>query len=220
MGRRQRERKERKISFKIAEKEQIKRRIDKRRKTIAWECLRITTRAIGICLIALLMVLPSAQEYKPKASHANEFGVIETDKGVIKFKLYSEDAPQTVDNFVLLAQRGYYDSLTFHRVEPGFVIQGGDPNGDGTGGESAWGGTFEDELNPETASYKTGYSQGTVAMANSGPNTNGSQFFICLADQPDLPKQYTIFGQVTEGIDVIGKIAKGDIMNKVYIEDK
>jgi cyclophilin family peptidyl-prolyl cis-trans isomerase len=106
--------------------------------------------------------------------------------------------------------RGYYNNLTFHRVEPGFVIQGGDPNGDGTGGTSIYGPTFEDELNPNTPSYQEGYKEGVVAMANRGPNTNGSQFFIMLADNTTLPHSYTIFGKVATGMDVVKKIQIGD----------
>lgn len=143
--------------------------------------------------------------------------VIKTEKGNIEIKLYPEDAPKTVMNFATLAKQGYYDNLTFHRVEPGFVIQGGDPNGNGTGGKSIYGPAFEDELNPNTQSYKEGYVEGVVAMANSGPNTNGSQFFIMLADN-QLPHNYTIFGKVTAGIDVVKKIAPGDKMLKIEVE--
>lgn len=142
---------------------------------------------------------------------------IETDKGKIELVLYPQDAPKTVTNFATLAKNGYYDNLTFHRVEPGFVIQGGDPNGNGTGGSSIYGQKFEDELNPDTASYKEGYKQGVLAMANSGPNTNGSQFFIMLEDNP-LPNQYTIFGKVTAGLDVVRQIAIGDVIKTITIE--
>jgi len=147
---------------------------------------------------------------------ANE-AVITTDKGQITFQFERKDAPKTSENFIRLASRGYYTNVTFHRVEEGFVIQGGDPKGDGTGGESAWGGTFQDEINPDSPLYQRGYVEGTVAMANAGPNTNGSQFFITLADQPSLPKSYTIFGHVTAGIDVVKKIARGDKMVKVEV---
>lgn len=136
--------------------------------------------------------------------------VISTAKGVIEFKLYADKAPMTVSNFVYLANQGYYDGLTFHRVVPGFVIQGGDPVGNGTGGP---GYKFPDEK------VAGDYLNGTVAMANSGPDTNGSQFFICLGDQPGLPKSYNLFGQVTKGLDVIGKIGVGDKMTSVKIEN-
>jgi cyclophilin family peptidyl-prolyl cis-trans isomerase len=128
---------------------------------------------------------------------------IETNYGNITFQTYDSDAPNTVKNFVTLSNKGFYDGLTFHRVIKGFMIQGGDPNGNGTGGP---GYSFADELNPDTASYKAGYKKGVVAMANSGPNTNGSQFFIMTADYP-LPNNYTIFGKVVSGQEVVDKIA-------------
>jgi cyclophilin family peptidyl-prolyl cis-trans isomerase len=143
---------------------------------------------------------------------------IDTDKGKIVIALYPGDAPKTVQNFATLAKRGYYNNLTFHRVEPGFVIQGGDPNGDGSGGTSIYGPTFADELNPNTQSYKDGYKTGVVAMANRGPDTNGSQFFILLADHPELPKAYTIFGKVTTGLDVMQKIQVGDHIKSITIQ--
>jgi len=142
---------------------------------------------------------------------------ITTAKGVIEIELYPADAPKTVTNFATLSKRGYYNNLTFHRVEPGFVIQGGDPNGNGTGGTSIYGAKFEDELNPNTPSYKAGYAEGVVAMANAGPNTNGSQFFIMLANNP-LPHAYTIFGKVTKGMDVVKSIVVGDKMLTVTVE--
>lgn len=128
---------------------------------------------------------------------------LETNYGNITIEFYRNDAPKTVENFATLASKGFYNGLTFHRVIKGFMIQGGDPNGNGTGGP---GYKFADELNPQTASYKAGYKAGVVAMANSGPNTNGSQFFIMHADYP-LPNAYTIFGKVVAGQDVVDKIA-------------
>ena len=140
---------------------------------------------------------------------ANRTAVIETTKGTIKVELLEEDSPKTTENFITLAQRGYYDGIIFHRVIKGFMIQGGDPTGTGRGGESAWGGRFNDEINPSSAVYKTGYKAGTLAMANAGPNTNGSQFFIMHSDYP-LPPSYTIFGRVTEGQDVVNSIATSE----------
>lgn len=148
-------------------------------------------------------VLPADQINNKKA-------VISTNKGDIIFTLYADKAPKTVSNFVYLAEKGYYDGLTFHRVEPGFVIQGGDPNGNGTGGP---GYQFPDEP------VQDNYLAGTVAMANSGPNTNGSQFFICLDNQSSLPKQYNLFGQVTSKMDVVKQIQVGDKINKITIND-
>ncbi len=133
---------------------------------------------------------------------------IQTGKGNIVIQFFG-DAPHAVSNFIYLADKKFYDGLKFHRREEGFVIQGGDPNGNGTGGP---GYSFPDEK--VTRDYK----KGIVAMANSGPNTNGSQFFIMLADTPQLPKQYTIFGQVVEGQDVVDQIAVGDVMQKVTIQ--
>jgi cyclophilin family peptidyl-prolyl cis-trans isomerase len=126
--------------------------------------------------------------------------------GTIRFELLETDAPKTTENFRLLAERGYYDGIIFHRVIKGFMIQGGDPTGTGRGGESAWGGRFNDEINSSSPVYQRGYKAGTVAMANAGPNTNGSQFFIMHSDYR-LPPSYTIFGQVTDGQDVVDAIA-------------
>lgn len=132
-----------------------------------------------------------------------------TDKGDIVFELFADTAPMAVSNFVYLTGEGYYDGVSFHRREEGFVIQGGDPNGNGTGGP---GYAFEDELDDDY-----GYERGIVAMANRGPDTNGSQFFIMLGDTP-LPKAYTVFGRVLEGMDVVDEIVVGDVMSKVSIE--
>lgn len=137
----------------------------------------------------------------------NKKAVIETNKGIISFEIYPEST-KSASNFIFLAKDGFYDGLTFHRVVPGFVIQGGDPYGNGSGGP---GYQFEDE--PVLKKY----NKGIVAMANSGPNTNGSQFFIMLADNPDLPPKYNIFGKVIDGQDVVDKIQVGDIMKKVSI---
>jgi cyclophilin family peptidyl-prolyl cis-trans isomerase len=159
---------------------------------------------------------------------ANRIAVIETNKGTIRFELLEEDAPKTTENFRLLAEKGYYDGVIFHRVIKNFMIQGGDPLGMGYGGESAWGGKFNDEINRTSQLYAGGYEKGTVAMANSGPNTNGSQFFIMHTDYP-LPPSYTKFGRVIEGQDVVDAIAEVQtnqsdkplqpvVMNKVTIE--
>lgn len=126
--------------------------------------------------------------------------VIKTSKGDITVDLYESDAPMTVNNFVFLAQQGYYANVPFHRIISGFMIQTGDPTGTGAGGP---GYRFQDEL-PTNLDYK----RGTLAMANAGPNTNGSQFFICHADLTGrLPKNYSIFGVVTDGLDVVDAIA-------------
>lgn len=139
----------------------------------------------------------------------NKVAAIKTQKGEIDFQIYPE-ATKAASSFIFLSGQHFFDGLTFHRVEPGFVIQGGDPLGNGTGGP---GYQFEDELNDGGKTYM----KGTVAMANAGPNTNGSQFFIMLDDHPELPHNYTIFGRVTKGMDVVEKIAKGDVMTSVSI---
>ena len=137
--------------------------------------------------------------------------LIETTKGNIELELFESDAPKTVANFTGLAEQGYYNGIIFHRISKGFVIQRGDSTGTGRGGKSIYGKEFEDELNPSAPSYKEGYKRGTVAMANRGPNTNTSQFFIMLKDAP-MPKNYTIFGRVTKGMDVVDSIAAVDII--------
>jgi cyclophilin family peptidyl-prolyl cis-trans isomerase len=133
-------------------------------------------------------------------------GVIETDKGAIEIEFFAKDAPKAVENFRLLAEHGYYDGVTFHRIVRGFMVQGGDPTGDGTGGQSAWGPPFADEIDPGSALYQGGYRRGLVAMANAGPDTNGSQFFILHRDYP-LPPRYVIFAHVTGGMDVVDALA-------------
>ena len=165
---------------------------------------------------------------KKEKSVEKEIVVIETNMGKIEIEMYRADAPKTVENFVQLAKKGYYDGIIFHRVISGFVIQGGDPTGTGSGGESIYGKKFEDEINKGAEVYKTGYKRGVVAMANAGPNTNGSQFFICHKDV-NLPPSYTIFGKVVDGMDTVDKIAStktasGDrpvekmVMQKVYLK--
>ena len=135
--------------------------------------------------------------------------VLQTTKGDITVELDADLAPKTVTNFVQLAASGYYDGVIFHRVIPGFMIQGGDPSGNGTGGKSIFGDTFQDEINAKDPVYANGYKAGAIAMANRGPNTNGSQFFIMDKDYP-LPPSYTIFGHVTKGLDIVHTIANVD----------
>lgn len=136
---------------------------------------------------------------------------IKTKFGDIEIELYTKEAPKTAANFVGLSLAGYYNGVIFHRIAKGYVLQGGDPTGSGAGGSSIYGSTFEDELNPNTLSYKEGYVRGVVAMANRGPNTNSSQFFILLGNAPQLPKNYTIFGKVIKGMNVVDKIASQKI---------
>ena len=171
--------------------------------------------------------------------------VMHTNMGDIKIKLFPEKAPKTVENFVTHSKNGYYNGLKFHRVINDFMIQGGDPRGNGTGGESIWGGSFKDEFDPELHNLR-----GALSMANSGPNTNGSQFFIVQAREvpanmleqmhdledngfpaditaayaelggtPWLDFRHTVFGQVTDGMDVVDAIAAVETNNDVPCED-
>lgn len=164
----------------------------------------------------------------PTREPAGNTAVIETDAGTIKVELYPNEAPKTVENFKLLAQKGAYNGTIFHRVVSGFMIQGGDPNGNGTGGQTATGQPLPNEINRTSPLYQGGYQRGVIAMANRGrPETGTSQFFIMHQNYP-LPPNYTIFGKVTQGMEVIDKIASAPVsgerpvapvkMNKVYIE--
>ncbi|MDX8405103.1 MAG: peptidylprolyl isomerase [Mariprofundus sp.] len=152
-----------------------------------------------------------------KAPKAGDKGIpvgnhirIQTKNGSVVIELYPDTAPNTVANFKSLAGKGYYDGLVFHRVMPGFMAQGGDPDGTGMGGP---GYKVKAEFNARK------HVRGTLAMARSGdPDSAGSQFYICFAPQPHLDGQYTIFGQVTEGMDVVDQIHQGDVMEKVSVE--
>jgi cyclophilin family peptidyl-prolyl cis-trans isomerase len=135
---------------------------------------------------------------------------IETNRGIIVLKLYASQAPRTVNNFVCLADDGYYDGVPFHRVLKDFMVQTGDPTGTGRGGP---GYTFKDEFDPKLKHDRPG----VLSMANSGPNTNGSQFFITHVPTPWLDGKHSVFGQVTEGQDVINLIEQGDVMLSVRI---
>jgi len=157
-----------------------------------------------LAAIVYVAFLRTPEENNSIKNNMNHIITIKTNMGEIRFMTYDTDAPRAVNNFIILAQKGFYDGVIFHRVIDGFMIQGGDPTGTGRGGP---GYTFEDELNPEAESYKEGYKKGVVAMANAGLDTNGSQFFIMVADYP-LPHNYTIFGKVISGQDVADAIAK------------
>jgi peptidyl-prolyl cis-trans isomerase B (cyclophilin B) len=138
---------------------------------------------------------------------------METERGDIVLELYPQHAPKTVNNFVFLAGEGFYDGLTFHRAIANFMIQGGDPTGRGTGGP---GYRFADEVANNPLKHETG----VISMANAGPNTNGSQFFITHAPQPHLDGRHTVFGKVVEGQEVVNAIRQGDAMVRVAIEAK
>ncbi|GAC1354512.1 MAG: peptidylprolyl isomerase [Vulcanimicrobiaceae bacterium] len=156
---------------------------------------------------------PTGDELTTLAAEARESQVrIKTKKGEIVFTFFADDAPQHSAAFLKLARAGFYDGTTFHRVEPGFVIQGGDPDGNGTGGPGY-------QLDAEFNNNK--HLRGTVAMArSSNPNSAGSQFYICLGDASFLDKQYTVFGQTQQGLDVVDQIRVGDVMESVTIEPK
>ena len=145
----------------------------------------------------------------PKKSYT---ATMETSKGTIEVKLHPEYAPKTVNNFVFLAREGFYDGVSFHRVISNFMVQGGDPTGTGRGGP---GYRFEDEFAGNPLKHETA----VLSMANAGPNTNGSQFFITHAPQPHLDGKHTVFGKVTSGKDVVDTIQQGDVMTRVTISE-
>lgn len=189
--------------------------------------------AILAVLIASLLVTgcggtSSTPEQPKPAAQGNV--VIETDAGTIKVELLDNEAPKTAENFRLLVGRGFYDGVIFHRVISGFMVQGGDPTGTGAGGQTATGGMLPNEVNLNSPLYQGGYKRGAVAMANKGrPETGSSQFFI-MHQNYALQPNYTIFGRVTEGIEVVDKIAAAPKspgsdrpvtpvkMNRVYIQ--
>lgn len=149
-------------------------------------------------------------EVKPQVAPESQQVLLKTSMGDITIKLYAADAPKTVANFLKLSSEGFYNGVRFHRVIKGFMIQGGDPLSKDDTMQARWGTggpgyKFADEINAGSALYQKGYKKGVVAMANSGPNTNGSQFFIMHADYA-LPPLYAIFGEVTSGLDVVEKI--------------
>jgi peptidyl-prolyl cis-trans isomerase B (cyclophilin B) len=156
---------------------------------------------------------PTPEEVTTMTERARASQVrITTEKGDIVFTFFPDEAPVHTAAFMKLAEGGFYDGLTFHRVEPGFVIQGGDPDGDGTGGP---GYRLTAEFNDRP------HVRGTVAMArSSNPDSAGSQFYICLADARFLDKNYTVFGQMTEGFETLDAIRRGDTMNTVALENK
>ena len=135
---------------------------------------------------------------------------IETGKGNLVLELFASDVPVTVNNFVFLSREGFYDSTTFHRIIPDFMAQGGDPTGTGTGGP---GYKFADEFTKHT------HVTGTLSMANAGPNTNGSQFFITYAPQPHLDNHHSVFGQLVDGMDILKVLKNGDTIKRITIEE-
>ena len=136
---------------------------------------------------------------------------IETDKGDITIDLFVKDAPKTVNNFVFLAREGFYDGVTFHRVIAGFMAQAGDPTGTGAGGP---GYKFEDEFSNRA------HSTGALSMANAGPNTNGSQFFITYSPQPHLDNRHSVFGKMTSDMSILESITQGDVIKTIKITEE
>jgi len=156
------------------------------------------------CKTSLILVLTLFLTfyYGGALAMAKNIAVLETNQGNIEIKLMPEVAPKACENFIKLIEKGYYNGLIFHRVIKGFMIQGGDPTGTGSGGESIWGHSFEDEVTPVVKFD----AAGVLAMANAGPDTNGSQFFITCAPTPWLNMRHTIFGEVVSGLEVVQKI--------------
>jgi peptidylprolyl isomerase len=164
-----------------------------------------TLRAVRICCLLFLclsVIIPLSLTQAQESNVKSTTVVLETNQGNIELTLYPDKAPKAVENFVGLVKKGYYDGLLFHRVIKGFMIQGGDPTGTGSGGTSIWGTDFADEINPDLSFDKPGI----LAMANRGPDTNGSQFFITTAVTTWLNGHYTIFGAVSNGYDSVAKI--------------
>jgi len=164
-----------------------------------------------IALGAAIAVVVAVVVITTMPDRPRTYATIETEKGNLVLELFANDVPRTVNNFVSLAREGFYDGLTFHRVVPGFVVQGGCPIGDGTGGP---GYQFDDEITEHT------HVAGALSMANSGPNTNGSQFFITYTAQHHLDGLHSVFGQLVEGMDVMETIEQGDVIIRVTIEEK
>jgi len=188
-------------------------------------------KLLAKCLLMCIMVPvicscdTKKEEKYSKMESQKTIVILDTNKGKIEIALLPSVAPKAVENFTKLAEKGYYNGLIFHRVIVDFMIQGGDPTGTGTGGESVWGKPFEDEFSANVSFDKPGL----LAMANHGPHTNGSQFFITTAETPWLNQKHTIFGEVIKGYDVVEKIEQspkgpGDrpkesiTINKAYLK--
>ena len=155
-----------------------------------------------LLIFSISVIMPISLTQAEESNVKSTIVVLETNQGNIELTLFADKAPKTVENFVGLVKKGYYNGLIFHRVIKSFMIQGGDPTGTGSGGQSLWGGDFADEINPDLVFDKPGI----LAMANRGPDTNGSQFFITTQPTPWLNGHHTIFGQVSQGYDVVSKI--------------
>ena len=157
---------------------------------------------LAMLTILFFQTISLTQAQEESAVNSSPVVVLETNQGNVEIKLFPAEAPKTVENFVGLVKKGYYNGLIFHRVIKNFMIQGGDPTGTGSGGESLWGGKFDDEFSPSLQFNR----KGLLAMANAGPGTNGSQFFITTVPTPWLNNHHTIFGEVISGYDFVAKI--------------
>ena len=199
----------------------IQRRKPKAKQTRMGSTKKKLLIGLGVVIAVVLIVVIATIPEKPKTYSApppmtidtskQYTATIETEKGNLVLELFAGDVPMTVNNFVFLARGGFYDGLTFHRVVPGFVVQGGCPIGDGTGGP---GYRFDDEITEHT------HVAGALSMANSGANTNGCQFFITYAPQHHLNGDHSVFGQLVEGMDVLERIEQGDVMIRITVEEK
>jgi len=172
-----------------------------------------------IAALAFLLFLPLSLNFVNAEEEIKDtIVVLETNQGIIQIKLFSEIAPKACENMIGLIKKGYYEGIIFHRIIKDFMIQGGDPTGTGRGGSSLWGDSFEDEVRQEVKFDRPGL----LAMANSGPNTNGSQFFITIVPTTWLNMKHTIFGEVVEGFDVVKKIenVQTDAADKPIKEQK
>jgi len=159
---------------------------------------------MGLMLLLIFVSIVAAEDF----TGGKKMVVLETTQGLIEIELMDNVAPKACENFRGLVEQGYYEEVIFHRVIKNFMVQGGDPTGTGRGGQSIWGKPFEDELTPEVDFNK---KEGVLAMANAGPNTNGSQFFITVVEAPWLNMKHTIFGKVIAGYDVVKKIENVEV---------
>jgi peptidyl-prolyl cis-trans isomerase B (cyclophilin B) len=198
-----------------------RRKKPKSRQTRTWSTRKKLLIGLGAAIGVVLIVIFAISSSAPKTYSApppmtidtskQYTATIETEKGDLVLELFASDVPITVNNFVFLAREGFYDGTTFHRVEPDFVAQGGDPTGTGTGTP---GYRFDDEITDHT------HVTGALSMANSGANTNGCQFFITYAPQHHLDGQHSVFGQLIEGMDVLERLEQGDVIIRITIEEK
>jgi peptidyl-prolyl cis-trans isomerase B (cyclophilin B) len=195
------------MSRRNSSQKSARRKKPKSRQTGTWSTRKKLLIGLGVVIaVVIAVVVITTMPEGPKT-----YATIETEKGNLVLELFAGDVPRTVNNFVSLARDGFYDGLTFHRVVPGFMVQSGCPIGDGTGGP---GYQFDDEITEHT------HVAGALSMANSGPNTNGSQFFITYTPQHHLDGDHSVFGQLIQGMDVLESIEQGDVITRITIEEE